>query len=69
MANMFGSDSTKGGVEFQFRTIKADAKRQRDCFEKGADPKDLNIGGGKGISYCLFPHCTLTVTITVGIWY
>ncbi|EHL01447.1 hypothetical protein M7I_2537 [Glarea lozoyensis 74030] len=37
----------KWGIGFQFRTIKQDAKRQRDAFDAGKDPKDLNIGGGK----------------------
>jgi hypothetical protein len=45
-----GTDTTPGGIGFQFRTIKQDAKRQRDAFESGKDPKDLNIGGGKGAS-------------------
>ncbi|RDL36409.1 uncharacterized protein BP5553_05761 [Venustampulla echinocandica] len=50
MSKYFGSDSTKGGIEFQFRTIKADAKRQRECYDAGGDPKTLNIGSGKEIS-------------------
>jgi hypothetical protein len=52
ISKYFGSDSTGGGIGFQFRAIKADAKRQRDCVDTGGDPKDLNIGslkiGGKG---------------------
>ncbi|KAH8654137.1 hypothetical protein BGZ60DRAFT_386763 [Tricladium varicosporioides] len=46
MSNCFGSDATKGGIEFQFRTIKQDAKRQKACFHAGGDPKDLGIGSG-----------------------
>ncbi|TVY23936.1 hypothetical protein LHYA1_G007406 [Lachnellula hyalina] len=45
ISTYFGTDSTGGGIGFQFRAIKADAKRQRDCIEAGGDPRDLNIGG------------------------
>jgi hypothetical protein len=45
ISKYFGSDSTGGGIGFQFRQIKADAKRQRDCVDAGGDPKNLNIGG------------------------
>jgi hypothetical protein len=45
IAKHFGSDATSGGIGFQFRAIKADAKRQRDCVENGGDPVDLGIGG------------------------
>ncbi len=49
ISNYFGSDSTGGGIGFQFRAIKKDADRQRACFDSGGDPKDLGIGGaGKG---------------------
>ncbi|CAG8956020.1 hypothetical protein HYFRA_00008876 [Hymenoscyphus fraxineus] len=48
ISNYFGSDSTAGGIGFQFRQIKNDAKRQRQCFDSGGDPKDLNIGAGGG---------------------
>ena len=52
VSKYFGSDSTGGGIGFQFRQIKADAKRQRECYDAGGDPKDLNIGG-KGADYFL----------------
>jgi hypothetical protein len=42
---MFGSDSTGGGIGFQFRQIKADAKRQKTCVDTGGDPLTLGIGG------------------------
>ncbi|PVH77946.1 hypothetical protein DL98DRAFT_422861, partial [Cadophora sp. DSE1049] len=42
----FGKDSTKGGIEFQFRTIKQDAKRQKACADAGGDPQTLGIGSG-----------------------
>ncbi len=48
ISKYFGRDSTKGGIEFQFRSIKADAKRQKACYDAGRDPQTLNIGGGKG---------------------
>ncbi len=44
----FGSDATGGGIGFQFRAIRADAKRQVDCVKNHGDPKDLGIGAGKG---------------------
>jgi len=50
ISNYFGSDSTGGGIGFQFRAIKKDADRQRACFDSGGDPKDLGIGSGKGQS-------------------
>ncbi|TGO80595.1 hypothetical protein BELL_0004g00210 [Botrytis elliptica] len=40
---MFGKDSTKGGIEFQFRALKANAHRQREAFKAGIDPQTLNI--------------------------
>ena len=43
---MFGSDSTGGGIGFQFRQIKSDAKLQRDSVARGEDPKKLGIGSG-----------------------
>ncbi|CAG8978918.1 hypothetical protein HYALB_00005255 [Hymenoscyphus albidus] len=46
--DVYGKDSTGGGIGFQFRQIKNDAKRQRQCFESGGDPKDLNVGAGSG---------------------
>ncbi|TAQ86433.1 hypothetical protein B7494_g5243 [Chlorociboria aeruginascens] len=47
MSNYFGTDSTPGGIQFQFRAIKQDAQRQKAAFDAGTDPKDLVIGGGK----------------------
>ncbi|KAF7944706.1 uncharacterized protein EAE97_005339 [Botrytis byssoidea] len=44
---MFGKDSTKGGIEFQFRAFKANARRQREAFEAGIDPQTLNIAMAK----------------------
>lgn len=57
---MFGSDSTSGGIGFRFRSIKADAKRQRDCCMSGGDPKDLGIGGGSisSLLFCRFYRIT-----------
>ncbi|KAL2062717.1 hypothetical protein VTL71DRAFT_5789 [Oculimacula yallundae] len=46
ISKYFGKDSTKGGIEFQFRTIKADAKRQKACADSGGDPQTLGIGSG-----------------------
>ncbi|KAL5315806.1 hypothetical protein ACEPPN_016678 [Leptodophora sp. 'Broadleaf-Isolate-01'] len=46
ISKYFGTDSTKGGIEFQFRTIKADAKRQKACYDAGGDPQALGIGSG-----------------------
>ena len=43
---MFGSDSTGGGIGFQFRQLKNDAKLQRDSVARGEDPKKLGIGSG-----------------------
>jgi len=43
--NMFGKDSTPGGIGFQFRQIKAWAKLQRDAFEAGVDPQTLDCFG------------------------
>ncbi|KAM0160846.1 hypothetical protein ACHAQE_004440 [Botrytis cinerea] len=40
---MFGKDSTKGGIEFQFRALKANAHRQREAFKAGIDPQTLKI--------------------------
>ncbi|APA05665.1 hypothetical protein sscle_01g004350 [Sclerotinia sclerotiorum 1980 UF-70] len=45
---MFGKDSTKGGIEFQFRTLRANGARQREAFENGIDPQTLNIGAMNG---------------------
>ncbi|KAG4439123.1 hypothetical protein IFR05_005410 [Cadophora sp. M221] len=46
ISKYFGKDSTKGGIEFQFRSIKADAKRQKACYDAGRDPQTLGIGSG-----------------------
>ncbi|CZT02253.1 uncharacterized protein RCO7_11042 [Rhynchosporium graminicola] len=46
ISKYFGKDSTKGGIEFQFRTIKQDAKRQKACADTGGDPQTLGIGTG-----------------------
>jgi hypothetical protein len=45
---MFGSDSTGGGIGFQFRQIKANAKVQKACFTSGGDPLTLGIGSMGG---------------------
>ncbi|KAF4613410.1 hypothetical protein G7Y89_g15477 [Cudoniella acicularis] len=60
ISNYFGSDSTPGGIGFQFRAIKADAKRQRDCFHAGGDPKNLTIGGGKAMAHLLNDGTTIS---------
>ena len=49
ISKYFGTDSTGGGIGFQFRTIKANATRQRKCIQDGGDPKDLGIGSNFGI--------------------
>jgi hypothetical protein len=41
---MFGSDSTGGGIGFQFRQIKHWAQRQKACANSGGDPLTLGIG-------------------------
>ncbi|KAK0124026.1 hypothetical protein ONS95_009012 [Cadophora gregata] len=46
ISKYFGKDSTKGGIEFQFRAIKQDAKRQKACADAGGDPQTLGIGSG-----------------------
>ena len=60
MAKCFGSDATAGGLGFQMRGIKANARAQRAAVEAGKDPKDLgicSIDPGKGNSSC---HCSRT---------
>lgn len=42
---MFGRDSTPGGIEFQFRAIKANGRRQRAAFGAGVDPQTLDFSG------------------------
>ena len=52
ISNYFGSDSTRGGIEFQFRSIKNNAKRQKECFDKGGDPfLDLATGSDKSTKF------------------
>lgn len=55
ISKYFGHDSTPGGLEFQFRTFKANAKRQKACADAGGDPQMLCFGSEKGLS------CTLTL--------
>ncbi len=47
ISKFFGTDSTGGGIGFQFRAIKANAELQKNCIASGGDPKDLGIGAGK----------------------
>ncbi len=47
ISKYFGTDSTGGGIGFQFRAIKANAGLQKKCIASGGDPKDLNIGMAK----------------------
>ena len=53
ISKYFGHDSTPGGLEFQFRTFKANAKRQKSCADAGGDPQSLAIGIGKSNSSSL----------------
>ena len=50
ISKYFGQDSTPGGLEFQFRTLKSNAKRQKACADAGGDPQSLAIGNGKSNS-------------------
>lgn len=52
---MFGKDSTKRGIEFQFRAFRANARRQREAFESGLDPQTLNIGASKCENFPVAP--------------
>ncbi|RDW83019.1 hypothetical protein BP5796_04510 [Coleophoma crateriformis] len=46
-----GSDTTEGGIGFQFRRIKAGAKVQQAAVKAGKDPKDVDVDPkGKEIS-------------------
>ena len=58
---MFGKDSTKGGIEFQFRALKANAHRQREAFKAGIDPQTLKIGADKcenfPVTLCCISFC------------
>lgn len=74
ISKYFGHDSTPGGLEFQFRTFKANAKRQKACADAGGDPQSLAIGVGKSNSSrlifnfpILFPaqHSTNTIHWTL----
>ncbi|RDW71480.1 hypothetical protein BP6252_08043 [Coleophoma cylindrospora] len=38
-----GSDTTEGGIGFQFRRIKAGAKAQQAAVKAGKDPKDVDV--------------------------
>jgi hypothetical protein len=51
LSKYFGKDSTPGGIQFQFRTLKDFAKRQKACADAGGDPQMLGIGrGGSQVS-------------------
>jgi hypothetical protein len=65
ISNMFGSDSTKGGIEFQFRQIKTNAKAQKNCFGSGGDPMTLGIGsiGGVAKGSSTF-HCVASLSVS-----
>ena len=43
MAKYMGSDVTKGGLEWQFRSYKQGAKLQKQAVANGSDPKDVNV--------------------------
>jgi hypothetical protein len=61
ISNYFGSDSTGGGIGFQFRALKKDADRQRVCYDSGGDPKDLGIGRpvkSQRLKIFFLSHCT-----------
>lgn len=47
ISKFFGKDSSTGGIGFQFREIKRNAKLQRACADAGGDPQTLNIGTGE----------------------
>jgi len=38
-----GSDVTKGGLEWQFRSYKQGAKLQKQAVANGVDPKTINV--------------------------
>jgi len=38
-----GSDITKGGLEWQFRSYKQGAKLQKQAIASGVDPKTINV--------------------------
>lgn len=51
ISRCFGTDSTAGGIGFQFRRIKAGAQLQLGALAAGLDPKDVDFfdpKGGKG---------------------
>jgi len=43
MAKYMGSDVTKGGLEWQFRSYKQGAKLQKHAVANGIDPKNVNV--------------------------
>ncbi|KAH8591111.1 hypothetical protein B0O99DRAFT_690936 [Bisporella sp. PMI_857] len=43
IARHMGTDVTKGGLEWQFRSWKKGAKIQQEALSKGIDPKDVNV--------------------------
>lgn len=49
LSKYFGKDSTAGGIQFQFRTLKHNAKRQKACADAGGDPQTLGIGSLGGV--------------------
>lgn len=53
LSKYFGKDSTPGGIQFQFRTLKHYAKQQKSCADAGGDPQTLGIGSGEGQSTSL----------------
>lgn len=58
-----GSDTTPGGIEFQFRRIKTGAKAQQAAVKIGKDPKDVDVDpkGGKCTFHLLLPRNTLHI--------
>lgn len=44
IARAFGSPSTTGGCEFQFRTFKRNAALLRENMDAGIDTKDVTVG-------------------------
>jgi hypothetical protein len=43
MTKFFGSDCTKGALEWQFRRYRAGAKLQAAAVSVGQDPKNVNV--------------------------
>ena len=44
---MFGQGATAGGIGFQFRFIKGDAKLLADAAEQGIDTTTIQVPSGK----------------------